>query len=350
MKNNNNDSRDGQHPETKETASRCEVDRSNSPEIDILDAYSKAISGIVKAITPSVVSLIVHSHAAKNRLDMVGAGSGAVIAPDGYILTNCHVIHGADRIEVIFTDGQRLEAVVVGEDQATDIAAIRVSGSGLPFSVLGNSDDLSVGEMVIAIGNPMGFDSTVSSGVISALGRALRSQDGRLIENIIQHTAPLNPGNSGGPLVNTRGMVIGINTAIIAMAQGIGFAIPANTAGRVLSQLLSHGRVRRGYLGISGRQYPLPRRIINYHNLTTSNAVEVMYVQPDGPAERAGIQIGDLFIEIEGKNKTSPVASIDDLHRFLTDWPVETPVTLSVLRKGELLKFTVLPVEPVPGS
>ncbi len=337
---------EGSRQEQGGPESRCEIDESISPEIKILEAYSKAISGIVRAIAPSVVSLIVHSQTEQNTLDMVGAGSGAVIAPDGYIITNSHVIHGAGRIEVIFTDGQKLNATIVGEDQATDIAAIRVSASGLPFSILGNSDDLMVGQMVIAIGNPMGFDSTVSSGVVSALGRALRSREGRLIENIIQHTAPLNPGNSGGPLVSTRGMVIGINTAIIAMAQGIGFAIPSNTASWVFSQLMSHGRVRRGYLGISGRQYPLPRIVITRLNLKIAAAVEVMYVQPNGPAERAGIHPGDLIIEIEGKNRTSPVASIDDLHRFLTDWPVNAPAIVTLIRKGEQHKITVLPVEP----
>jgi S1-C subfamily serine protease len=340
---------DGKHSTKAEDNCRCEIDSSKSPEIDILNAYSKAISDIVKAITPSVVSLIAHSQTGARKKDFVGGGSGVVIAPDGYILTNSHVVHGADRIEAIFADGQKLEVVVVGEDQATDIAAVRVSASGLPFSVLGNSDDLSVGQIVIAIGSPMGFDSTVSTGVVSALGRALRSQEGRLIENIIQHTAPLNPGNSGGPLVNSRGIVVGINTAIIAMAQGIGFAIPSNTATWVLSQLMSHGRVRRGYLGIAGRQYPLPRKVINFHNLPMATAVEVMFVQQDGPAGSAGIMIGDLIVEIEGKNKSASVASIDDLHRFLGDWPVNTPVRLTVLRRTDLLVFNVVPLEPAAG-
>jgi S1-C subfamily serine protease len=325
------------------------IDRSKLKDAGILDAFSGAVSGIVKAVSPSVVSLIVHSSSGYSRMDLLGAGSGVVIAPDGYILTNSHVVHGADRIEAMFTDGQKMDAKVVGEDQATDIAALRVPASGLPFSVLGNSEGLYVGQFVIAIGNPMGFDSTVSTGVVSALGRALRSQDGRLIENIIQHTAPLNPGNSGGPLLDSNSTVVGINTAIIAMAQGIGFAIPSNTAGWVLSQLMSRGRVRRGYLGIAGRQYPLSRRIINYLNLTVNSAVEVVSIQSDGPADRAGLQIGDLIVEIEGKGRSNQVVSVDDLHRFLTEWPVNTPVRLSVLRRGDLMHFRVTPLESPSG-
>jgi S1-C subfamily serine protease len=324
-------------------------DRPKPEGAGILEAFSGAVSGIVKAISPSVVSLIVQARSGINRMDMYGAGSGVVIAPDGYILTNSHVVHGADRIEAMFTDGQKLDAKIVGEDQATDIAALRVPASGLPFSVLGNSEGLYVGQFVIAIGNPMGFDSTVSTGVVSALGRALRSQDGRLIENIIQHTAPLNPGNSGGPLLDSNSTVVGINTAIIAMAQGIGFAIPSGTAGWVLSQLISHGRVRRGYLGIAGGQYPLPRRIINYLNLTVNAAVEVVSIQAGGPADRAGLRVGDLIIEIEGKGRSHQVVSVDDLHRFLTEWPVNTPVRLAVLRKGELMHFRLTPLESPSG-
>ncbi|OHD67656.1 MAG: hypothetical protein A2W19_11320 [Spirochaetes bacterium RBG_16_49_21] len=309
MENQNDEARKETSPHDSGDSAQYGTDRSKFPDSGILEAFSRAVSGIVKAISPSVVSLMIHSRPGMNSMELLGAGSGVVIAPDGYILTNSHVVHSADRIEAMFTDGQKMEAKVVGEDQATDIAALRVPASGLPFSVPGNSEGLSVGQIVIAIGNPMGFDSTVSSGVVSALGRALRSQDGRLIENIIQHTAPLNPGNSGGPLLDSRGTVIGINTAIIAMAQGIGFAIPSNTAGWVLSQLLSHGRVRRGYLGIAGRQYPLPRRIVNYHNLAVDSAVEIVSIQPDGPAGRAGLSIGDLIVEIDGKDKSAPVVS-----------------------------------------
>jgi S1-C subfamily serine protease len=198
-----------------------------------------------------------------------------------------------------------------------------------------------VGQLVIAMGNPFGFQSTVSTGVVSALGRALRSQEGRLIENIIQHTAPLNPGNSGGPLVDSRGRVVGLNTAIIAMAQGIGFAIPASTVKWVVSQLLQHGRVRRGYLGLAGRQRPLDRRLVRFHRLKTESAVEAISVDPRGPAGQAGLRQGDLIVGIQGQE----VASVDDLHRFLADWPVGQPVTLTVVRGRERLELRVVPAE-----
>jgi S1-C subfamily serine protease len=346
MMKNGSDHNDRPDADKESQDSKCEVNHASSPGIKLLDSLSQAIAAIVDAMTPSVVSLMVRSGTSYSGADMAGAGSGIIIAPDGYILTNGHVVHGAKQIDVQLTDGQKMPASVVGIDMATDLAAIRVPGSGLPFSSLGDSNALRVGHIVIAIGNPMGFDSSVSNGVVSSLGRALRSQDGRLIENIIQHTAPLNPGNSGGPLVNTRGQVIGINTAIIAMAQGIGFAIPSNTAGWVLAQLLTHGRVRRGYLGISGRQRVLSRKVINLLGLNISTAVEVVSVQEFGPSDRAGIMVGDIIYEIEGRHASSPVASIDDLHRFLTEWPLNTSVTLKVLRRTELLKFDVRPIEP----
>jgi S1-C subfamily serine protease len=307
----------------------------------LLDSFSRAITTVVDAVMPSVVSITVTTG---GRYPRQGAGSGVVIAPDGYILTNSHVVHGAGRIEAAFTDGRRMEAGVIGEDPATDLAAIRVPSSGLPFSALGNAGDLRVGQLVIAVGNPMGFDSTVSQGIVSSLGRALRSQDGRLIENVIQHTAPLNPGNSGGPLVDSQGLVVGINTAIIAMAQGIGFAIPAGTAEFVLSQLLAYGRVRRGYLGISGRQRPLQRQMVNHFKLRSSFGVEVVAVEPGGPAHRSGIRTGDVIVAIDG----SPVSSVDDLHRFLTEWPIRSEVACSVIRGIEMILIRVLPVEADP--
>ena len=304
----------------------------------VLDAFSAAVTAVVDAVTPAVVSLIVKS--GEGKAQRQSAGSGVIIAPDGYILTNSHVVHDAVQIEATLDDGRTLNAYIIGEDPATDLALIRVMASGLPFSALGDSSKLRTGQLVIAIGNPMGFDSTVSQGIISSLGRSLRSIDGRLIENIIQHTAPLNPGNSGGPLVDARGQVLGINTAIIAMAQGIGFAIPSNTAEFVLTQLLTYGKVRRGYLGISGRQRPLNRRMIKYFHLAVSNSVEVMHVEKGGPAELAGIRTGDLIVGI-GR---SAVSSVDDLHRFLTEWPVSEAVEISLIRRLEMKCVKVVPV------
>jgi S1-C subfamily serine protease len=264
-----------------------------------------------------------------------------VIAPDGYILTNSHVVDNAGQVTTTLTDGTQAAARLIGKDPATDLAVIRAEASGLPYALLGDSASLRVGQLVIAMGNPLGFQSTVSTGVVSALGRALRSREGRLIENIIQHTAPLNPGNSGGLLLDSRGRVVGINTAIIVMAQGIGFAIPANTARWVVSQLITHGRVRRGYLGLTGRQRPLGRRLVRFHNLADERAVEVVSVESDGPARKAGLREGDLVVALNEQ----AVTSIDDLHRFLAEWPINGPVTLTVVRGKERLAVDVMPAE-----
>ena len=237
-------------------------------------------------------------------------------------------------------------ATLIGADPFTDLAVIRAEASGLPFAILGDSTSLRVGQLIIAIGNPFGFQSSVSTGVVSALGRALRSQEGRLIENVIQHTAPLNPGNSGGPLVDSRGRVIGINTAIIALAQGIGFSIPSNTAKWVVSQLLTHGRVRRGYLGIAAQQQPLNRRLVRFYNLAKDYAVEVLSVHPLGPAGQAGMREGDLIVAINGQD----VESVDDLHRFLSEWPIGQPMKLIVIRGSERMEMSVVPAEAGPWA
>ena len=310
-------------------------------DLELLDAYSRAVISVVETIGPSVVSVSVGPSDASRQPEQSGAGSGVVIAPDGYILTNDHVIDRAGSILVRLTDGTSLSANLVGKDPASDLAVIRADTAYLAAAVLGDSDRLRVGQLVIAMGNPFGFQSTVSTGVVSARGRALRSRQGRLIENIIQHAAPLNPGNSGGPLVDTTGTVIGINTAIIAMAQGIGFAVPSNTAKWVVSQLLTRGRVRRGFLGIAGHQRPLHRRLVRYHELATEFAVEVVAVEPRGPAARAGVLTGDL---ITAANDQS-VASIDDLHRFLSEWPIGQLIVLSVIRGKTRKQLTVVPTE-----
>ncbi len=306
----------------------------------MLDAYSRAVTTVVEEVGPTVVNIAIRGRV-HGRGPVEGAASGVVIAPDGYVLTNSHVVLGAESVSVLFMDGSSSLATVVGVDPPTDLAAIRVATSGLDYALLGDSNSLRVGQMVIAVGNPLGFASTVSTGVVSSLGRALRSQDGRLIENVIQHTAPLNPGNSGGPLLNSRGEVVGINTAIIAMAQGIGFSIPANTASWVLAQLMTTGRVRRGYLGIAGTLRPLNRRLVRFYGLSQETAVEIVSVDPKGPAQQAGLLMGDILIGIDGRT----VASVDDLHRFLTEWAVGEPVTVTVVRRTDRLEFQVVPGE-----
>lgn len=322
---------------------RCRVREAKFSDVELLDAYSRAVETVVEAVAPAVVSIAVRikSRDERQTFPMSGAGSGVVIAPDGYVLTNSHVVSGSESIEVKFRDGITHHATLVGEDPPTDLAVIRVDSSGLPYATVGDSGGLKAGQLVIAIGNPLGFDSTVSIGVISALGRALRSRDGRLIENIIQHTAPLNPGNSGGPLVNSRGHLVGINTAIIAMAQGIGFAIPSNTANLVVSQLITQGRVKRGHLGLVGGTRRLDRRVVRLHNLSHEYAVEIVGIYPDGPAGRGGMREGDLIIAIADM----PVATLDDLHRFLTEWPVDKPLKITILRGATKEEIEVIPAE-----
>ena len=314
---------------------------SSETDLELLDAYSRAVVSVVDSVGPAVVSISAGKGRGRAEADQVGAGSGVVITPDGYILTNDHVVQHADRLKVRMTDGESFTATVIGKDPATDLAVIRAEASYLPCSTLGSSNRLRVGQLVIAMGNPFGFQSTVSTGVVSALGRALRSTQGRLIENIIQHTAPLNPGNSGGPLVDSAGRVVGINTAIIAMAQGIGFAIPGSTARWVVSQILTHGRVRRGFLGIAGRQRPLDRRIIRYHQLNRNRAVEVLTVESPSPAKQAGLRVSDLIVAI---NRVD-VESVDDLHRFLAEWPIGKPVEVDVIRGQRRRVLVITPEE-----
>ncbi len=315
-------------------------------DADLLDAYSRAVVRVVESVGPAVVSVVVGKNPRGRGGEQMGAGSGAVVAPDGYIMTNNHVVQGAGRIEVRTADGPALPARLVGADPATDLAVLRAGTGGLPYASFGDSGALSVGQLAIAIGNPLGFDSTVSTGVLSALGRALRSRDGRLIENIIQHTAPLNPGNSGGPLVDSRGRVIGINTAIIPMAQGICFSIPSNTAAWVLPQLVADGRVRRGYLGIAGQSRPLERSLVAAFGLTANQAVEVVSVNRASPAGRAGLRPGDLVIAI---NETC-VTCVDDLHRFLATWPIAEPATLTLIRDERRIMLPIVPAEAVACS
>ncbi|MBZ0158133.1 MAG: trypsin-like peptidase domain-containing protein [Alphaproteobacteria bacterium] len=324
-----------------EESRRCEVKPGDMSDVELLDAYSRAVISVVEAVGPAVVGISVLQHTGRREPMQTGAGSGVIIAPDGYILTNDHVVQQAKRLTVTLQDSSVLDSTLVGSDPITDLAVIRAGASSLPYAKLGDSAQLRVGQLIIAIGNPFGFQSTVSTGVVSALGRSMRSTQGMLIENIIQHTAPLNPGNSGGPLVDSRGNIAGINTAIIALAQGIGFSIPSNTARWVASQILSHGKVRRGYLGIVAQQRPLSRRLVRFHHLTGEYGVEVVSIDPDGPAGRAGLREGDVITALNGRN----TASVDDIHRFLSEWPLGEETTLTVIRGAERLDVAVVPVE-----
>jgi len=324
-----------------EASRRCVLGQNEKPDTELLDAYSRAVIAVVDAVGPGVVSISTARRTAGDRIEPAGAGSGFVFAPDGYILTNSHVVHGAKHIEVSFMEGNRSQAVPVGDDPATDLAVIRIPESGLPYAVIGDSAQLQVGQLVIAMGNPLGFQSTVSTGVVSALGRALRSQQGRLIESIIQHTAPLNPGNSGGPLLDSRGRVIGINTAIIAAAQGIGFSIPSNTAKWVVSQILTQGKVQRGYLGIVGQTRQLSRLIVRFHGLQKPYALEIVSVAENSPAGKTELEPRDLVIAVNGKD----VMSVDDMYSLLSEWPIGRPVVLTVIRGKERKAIEIVPAE-----
>jgi S1-C subfamily serine protease len=301
----------------------------------LLDGFSRAVVGVVEAVAPAVVSIHVGRRSRRDDFERVGAGSGVVIAPDGYVLTNAHVVGENREIRLTFLSGNEVAAELVGADPATDLAVVRAQANGLTHAVLGESSSLRVGQLVIAAGNPLGFSSSVSTGVVSALSRSLRSQQGRLIESIIQHTAPLNPGNSGGPLLDHRGRVIGINTAIIAGAQGIGFAVPADTVHWVLTQLMTHGRVERGYLGLVGRTRPIERRLARFVDIPNSYAVEIMSLDPKGPAAACDILTGDLIVAVDGKT----VSTVDDLHRALVGLRPDARLTLTILRRTR--KFTM---------
>jgi len=308
-----------------------------------LDAYSAAVVGAVERVGPAVVSVYVGGAAEAERA-RGGAGSGVVVTPDGYLLTNEHVVQRVSEARVTFVDGRSVAAVVAGRDAATDLAVLRAQAGALPYASLAGAQRLRAGQLVVAVGNPFGFESTVSAGVVSALGRSLRSRHGRLIENVVQHTAALNPGNSGGPLVDTAGRVAGINTAIIAMAQGIGFAIPAATAQWVLTEILTQGRVRRAWLGVAARDRPLDLRLVRGLGLQTSSAVEVMSREAEGPAAESDLRPGDLIVAVD----EVAVDGIDALHRTLSRVPPGTALTLRVVRRTQLVAITLTVREPPP--
>jgi S1-C subfamily serine protease len=308
---------------------------------DLLDAYSRAVVGVVERVGPAVVSIRIKTKASSRRSGAEGAGSGIIVTPDGFILTNNHVVEAAGELTVYLTEGNEFPASVVGTDPATDLAVIRVGAGSIPIAQLGNSDTLRAGQLVIAIGNPLGFQNTVSTGVISALGRNLRSQSGRLIENVIQTDVSLNPGNSGGPLVDSRGLVIGINTAMISMAQGISFAVPVNTARWVVGELINRGKVRRHYLGIVAQSRPIGRRVQRHFSLSSGAVVEVASVEKDGPAQRAGLLSGDLIVRING----IPVTGVDDIHRILSGLPEGPTLSITILRRLKQIEISMVPGE-----
>jgi S1-C subfamily serine protease len=300
----------------------------------LLDAYSRAVTGAADRVGPSVV-----------RVASGGVGSGVIIAGDGLVLTNSHVVGGRKRVRLTLVEGNETEAQVIGDDPDTDLALLRAElPRGTPAAVLGNSKALRRGHLVVAIGNPLGFESTVTAGVVSALGRSLRSRGGRLIDDVIQTDAALNPGNSGGPLVSAAGEVVGINTAMIAGAQGLCFAVSSNTALFVVGEFIGHGRVRRAHLGIAAQTFPLPRRIAVALG-SSDRAVRVGDIEPNGPAAAAGLKVGDIIFALDG----SQVTGADDLIALLNAPRIGRPVQLSVLRAGTIQYLAVTPTErPFP--
>lgn len=309
-----------------------EFKRPQPGDADLLDAYSQAVIGVVDAVSPALISV----SGAGSEVPS-GSGSGFIIRPDGYAVTNSHVVAGRGRLAALTAEGDRLAADVIGDDPATDVALVRIAASDLPCCAAGDAGVLRVGQLVIAMGSPLGLHSTVSTGVVSALGRSMRGVNGRVIENIVQHSAPINPGNSGGPLVNSGGQVVGINTAVIAMAQGIGFAVPSNAMQWVVSEFLEHGRVRRRALGVTARTIPLPRSLARDLDLLAAEAVEVVEVESTGPAGKAGVEFGDLIVALQGRI----ITSVDDIHRLLVTWPVEQPITATIVRKRALLDVVI---------
>jgi len=322
-------------------------------DAELLDAYSSAVVQVVERVGPSVAHLSVWTPAGPRRGRTAedgqpapsGTGSGFVFTPDGFMLTNSHVVERAIRVRATFPDGSSHEAQVVGKDPDTDLAVLRVHGMPLVAATLGDSRRLRAGQLVIAIGNPLGFASTVTSGIVSALGRTMRSQSGRLIDAVIQTDAALNPGSSGGPLVDSHGRVVGINTAVIAGAQGICFAVPISTAHVVIPQLIAEGRVRRAWLGVAGQTIQLTRRRVQLNHLSAASAVLITETTPRGPADRAGIRPRDIIIALDG----SVVTAVDDLQRLLTRDHIGRAMIVTLLRDGAQVELSVTPSERVTG-
>jgi S1-C subfamily serine protease len=310
-----------------------------SPDTEFLDAYSHAVAATAEKVSPAVVKIDVQQRGPNGRFARAGSGSGFIFTPDGFILTNSHVVHGAARLEVALTDGRTVDGTLIGDDPDTDLAVVRIDAPDLEPVSLGNSDSLRVGQVAIAIGNPYGFQCTVTAGIVSALGRSFRSQSGRLIDNMIQTDAALNPGNSGGPLVNSRGEVIGVNTAVILPAQGLCFAVSVDTAKYVLGFLMRDGEIHRAYLGVAGQNIDLHRRLVRFHQLAKETGVLIISVEKDSPAAAAQLEEGDVIVALEGK----PIATIDDLHRLLAMEKIGATSRLTVIRRAQKLDVEIVP-------
>ncbi len=313
-------------------------------EREILDAYSNAVVGVSESVSPSVVKVEV-AHKGRGRgnrpLEQAGSGSGFVFTPDGFILTNSHVVSGARAVHAVTMEGGRYEASIVGDDPDTDLAVIRINAPALQAVHFGTSNKLRVGQLAIAIGNPYGFNTTVTAGVVSALGRSLRARSGRLIDDVIQTDAALNPGNSGGPLVDSSGRVIGVNTATIIPAQGLCFAIAIDTAKFVASRLIRDGRIRRSFIGMAGQNVPILRKITHHYGLPNLGGVLVISTDENGPAKRAGLVEGDVIFSFSGEN----VEGIDELHRLLTEERVGSEVAIGIIRGSQKLELGITPLE-----
>ena len=325
----------------------------SEPADDLMDAYSRAVITAAEKVSPSVVYIEVQQPVRSGRgngprmpQEARGSGSGFIFTPDGFILTNSHVVHGAKRIEVTVSDGHKLEAELIGDDPDTDLAVIRINAPNLVPAHLGEAQKIRVGQLVVAIGNPYGFQYSVTAGVVSALGRSLRAQSGRLMDDVIQTDAALNPGNSGGPLVNSRGEVIGVNTAMILPAQGISFATSIDTAKFVASRLIRDGRVSRSYIGLAGQNVPLPRRIVRYYDLAVESGVFVVSFEGNSPARNAGLQEGDIIVGFDDH----ATAGIDDLHKLLSEDRIGHKSSLVVIRGTEKLSLEVIPEESQNGA
>jgi S1-C subfamily serine protease len=337
-------------PETVRSAAASLV--GPEPEEDLMDAYSRAVISAAEKVSPSVVYIQVRQkmtgrdNPRRGPQETQGGGSGFIFTPDGFVLTNSHVVHNATTIEVTLPDGHKYQAELIGDDPDTDLAVIRINAPNLVPAHLGEAQKVRVGQLVVAIGNPYGFQYTVTAGVISALGRSLRAQSGRLMDDVIQTDAALNPGNSGGPLVNSRGEVIGVNTAMILPAQGICFATSIDTAKFVASRLIRDGKVSRSYIGLAGQNVPLPRRIVRYYNLPVESGIMVISYDGNSPAKRAGIQEGDIIVGFDDHS----IAGIDDLHKLLTEDRIGHKSSLVIMRGTEKLALEVVPEESQNGT